>query len=311
MGSASPFRDDSPLLLALGSTPYRHPIIFGRGVAIYFALQPPTLWTSHAYRWVKIALHLGLSDCDLSWTENGSPRSAILRGEHACFLGANVAHGIHWKTEAPMVWIFMDRDYLKQIAFDQVTGVTCVELVRLIRVDLGIFRLAGLFHEACIEGTKLVSLYVEAKGTLLATRLLRAQFGDVVPLANGQSGLNAIAFQKVQDYVQSKLAVPESRFRRAPAPASRDELCNEVLARIAGMSEHHFIRQFGERIKKTPQEYVMQCRLDKAEMLIVAHGYSPKEAAYATGFCEPGHFYRRFRQRYGQSPHELLKQPRP
>jgi AraC family transcriptional regulator len=77
------------------------------------------------------------------------------------------------------------------------------------------------------------------------------------------------------------------------------------------MSEHNFIRQFRQLTQKTPQEYVMHCRLDKAEELIVAHGYSPKEAAYAAGFCEPGHFYRRFRQRCGRSPHELLKQLRP
>lgn len=277
---------------------------------MYFALQPPTFWQPHAYPWLKIALHLGLADCELSWTDNGMPRQVTLRGENVCFIGPNEAHGLNWRSEAPIVWIFVDHDYLRQIGLEGIRGVMCVDLVRLVRVDLSIFRLADLFHEACLEVSKPVPLYVEAKGTLLATRLLRAQFGPV-SAPNGHGGLNLAALQKVQDYLQSKLAVPEGRPRHLPAPASREDLSNAVLARIAGQSEHHFIRQFKERVKKTPQEYVMQCRLDKAEELIVARHYSPKEAAYATGFCEPGHFYRRFRQRYGRSPHELLKQSHP
>lgn len=311
MGSVSPFsHGPSPLALASGSTPYRHPPILGRAAAVYFALQPPTFWKVHAYRWLKIALHLGLADCELSWSDGGTLQKVVLRGEHVCFFGPNEAHSLNWRSEAPMVWIFVDRDYLQQIGFEGIRGVTCVELVQLVRSDLGIFRLAGLFHEACLEGIKPVPLYVEAKGTLLATRLLRAYFAPASS-ANGHGGLNLAALQKVQDYVQAKLTVPANRSRHLPAPATREELSNAVLARIAGQSEHYFIRQFKKRIKKTPQEYVMQCRLDKAEELIVTQNYSPKEAAYAAGFCESGHFYRRFRQRYGQSPHDLLKQSRP
>lgn len=294
-----------------GSTAYREPAVLGRAVAIYFALQPPTTWASHASPWFKIALHLGVADCELTITENKVPRTFKLLGEHACFLGAHEVHSIRWKNESPMVWLFVDSEYLRQIGFEQVSGVTCVELVRLVRQDLSIFRLAGLFYEASMAQEKVVRLYVEAKGTLLATRLLRAQFGTSTPRENGSGGLNMSAFEKVRDYVRTKLAVPENRHHHTPAPPAREELSNATLARIAGMSEHHFIRQFRQRTKKTPQEYVMHCRLDRAEELIVALGYSPKEAAYATGFCEPGHFYRRFRERYGHSPHELVKQPRP
>lgn len=312
MGTASPFRNGScPFVLPTSSTPYRQPPILGRAVAIFFALQPPTTWASHACPWLKIALHLGLADCELSFFENGVARTIKLSGENVCFLGAREVHSVRWKNESPMVWIFVDEDYLRQIGFDRVSGVTCVALARLVRRDLSIFRLAGLFHDACTSHENIVPLYVEAKGTLLASRLLRAQFGVATPNANGNGGLGLGAFEKVRDYVQAKLTIPEKRYRHTPAPASREELSNAALARVAGQSEHHFIRQFKMRVKKTPQEYVMQCRLDKAEELIVAHGYSPKEAAYATGFCEPGHFYRRFRARYGQSPHDLLKQSRP
>lgn len=293
-----------------GSTPYRHPLILGRAVAIFSALQPPTVWASHASPWFKIALHLGFADCELTINDHGTARKIFLVGEYVCFFAAHESHSIHWKSESPMVWIFVDEGYLRQIGMSTVTGVTCVELRQLIRRDLTIFRLAELFHEACVVLEEVVKLYVEAQGTVLVTRLLRAQFGAVTPNANRNNSVNLGAFEKVRNYVREKLAVPESRRAHLPAPAAREELSNTALARVAGQSEHHFIRQFKARTRKTPQEYVMQCRLDKAEELIVAQHYSPKEAAYAAGFCEPGHFYRRFRKRYGQSPHDLLKRPR-
>jgi len=294
-------------LLAAGSTPYRQPLILGRAVAVYFASQPPTLWPAHSYRWLKIALHLGFANVELHWSESGRQRKILLCGEQVCFFGPGEVHHLHWRIEAPMVWIFVDSEYLQQIGFKYIQNVTCVELTKLVRRDLSILRLAELFYEACRAQTKSVPLYIEAKGTLLATRLLRAQFAPEAP-PSGRDGLNFPALQKVLSYVQGKLAVPGNGSRHVISSASREELSNVVLARVAGMSEYHFIREFRKRMKKTPQEYVMQCRLDKAEELIVTQHYSPKEAAYAAGFCEPGHFYRRFRQRYGQSPHDLRKQ---
>lgn len=245
------------------------------------------------------------------FSQDGKSQAANLRGDHVCFFGAQETHAIHWRTEAPMVWIFVDGDYLQQLGFGNLTGVTCVAFETLIRRDLSLFRLAELFNDACVNQEAVVRLYVEAKATLLATRLLRAHFGTSVPINDSGVGLHAAAFQKVIEYVRVKLTVPESRKRHLPAPASREELSNSALARVAGQSEHHFIRQFKIRAKKTPQEFVMQCRLDKAEELIVGQRYSPKEAAYAAGFCEPGHFYRRFKKRYGHSPHDLLKQRGP
>jgi|SRR5882724_2571349 len=156
MGSASPFRNGAtPFVLPPGSTPYHHPAVLGRAVAIFYALQPPTIWATHAYPWFKIGLHLGLADCELTVIENGTTRTVTLRGEQACFFGSREAHGIRWKTEAPMVWIFVAEDYLQQIGFDHITGVTCVELVRLIR------------HERPVQGEVVVRSV-----TGLAQRLL-------------------------------------------------------------------------------------------------------------------------------------------
>lgn len=112
MGTASPFRNGScPFVLPPGSTPYRQPPIIGRAVAIFFALQPPTTWASHACPWLKIALHLGLADCELSFFEDGVARTVKLSGENVCFLGAREIHSVRWKNESPMVWIFVDEDY--------------------------------------------------------------------------------------------------------------------------------------------------------------------------------------------------------
>lgn len=314
MGSGTPFQSGSaPLRLAPGSTSYHHALVFGRAVAVYFALQPQTFWAAHRYRWLKIAVHLGLADCVITYAKDGEQKRIVLPGEQVCFIGADELHGIDWKCEAPLVWLFVDYDYLVQLGMPVIRGVTSGPLRDFIRRDLTIERLSGLFRAGCLERPNRIPHYIDSKGTLLATRLLFAQFGAPPPTAapTSNGGINIPALEKMERYLQAQLAVPEDWPKHyALAVTNPEGLWNAALAKAAGMGESHFIRQFGRRMHKTPQQHVRQRRLEKAEELIATRHFSISQAADAAGFCGAGHFSRVFRERYGDSPDEMLRQSR-
>lgn len=74
------------------------------------------------------------------------------------------------------------------------------------------------------------------------------------------------------------------------------------LARAAGISKGHLILLVRRHWQTTPMEYLWQQRLLRAAQLLRETGLSISEVADRTGFDNPFHFSRRFKQRFGNPP---------
>jgi AraC-like DNA-binding protein len=77
-----------------------------------------------------------------------------------------------------------------------------------------------------------------------------------------------------------------------------------VLAEAAGMSNYHFARAFKHTTGRTPHEYVMAHRLERAATLISGTSRSVTEIAFECGFSTPSHLTSQFRGRFGVVPSE-------
>lgn len=73
------------------------------------------------------------------------------------------------------------------------------------------------------------------------------------------------------------------------------------LAKVAGLSPFHFLRQFQARHYATPQQMLMAFRLSAAKRLL-AGGEAPAQVAAATGLADQAHLTRAFARRYGVTP---------
>lgn len=89
----------------------------------------------------------------------------------------------------------------------------------------------------------------------------------------------------------------EQRLERFPEEALRIV----DLARLAYMSEFHFIRAFRQAAGLTPHRFQMQNRVRKGQRLL-SGGASVAEAALAAGFCDQSHFTRCFKRLTGLTP---------
>ena len=75
-----------------------------------------------------------------------------------------------------------------------------------------------------------------------------------------------------------------------------------TLARIAYVSEAHFIRTFRATFGETPHRYLQRRRVERAMFLLRETDLSVSEICLEVGFASLGSFGRTFREIVGESP---------
>jgi len=105
--------------------------------------------------------------------------------------------------------------------------------------------------------------------------------------AFASGGLTPRALQRVRDYMEAHLA---------------ENIELQALADIAGLSRFHFARMFKQSVGTPPHYYLMQRRLERAQMLLAESNLSIAQIALESGFGEQSHFSRRFRLFFGITP---------
>jgi transcriptional regulator GlxA family with amidase domain len=78
-----------------------------------------------------------------------------------------------------------------------------------------------------------------------------------------------------------------------------------MLAAVAGLSLHHFARQFKQSAGVTPHHYLTQKRLQRAQEMLAQTNLPLSEIAYAAGFSDQSHLARHFRHMLGTTPREF------
>jgi transcriptional regulator of acetoin/glycerol metabolism/AraC-like DNA-binding protein len=108
------------------------------------------------------------------------------------------------------------------------------------------------------------------------------------PQAHG--GLSAGAMRRVREYVEMHLS-------------ENTDLA--TLAAVAGLSMHHFARQFKQSAGVTPHYYLTKKRVERAQEMLAQTDLSLSEIAYAAGFSDQSHLARHFRYMIGTTPREF------
>ncbi len=105
------------------------------------------------------------------------------------------------------------------------------------------------------------------------------------PQARG--GLAPGAMRRVREYVEAHLG---------------DSIDLASLAAVAGLSMHHFAREFKQSAGATPHHYLTRKRVELAQEMLAHTDLPLAEIAYAVGFSDQSHLARHFRQMLGVTP---------
>jgi len=80
-----------------------------------------------------------------------------------------------------------------------------------------------------------------------------------------------------------------------------------ALARIALVSEAHFIRTFRAAFGETPHRYLQRRRVERAMFLLRSTDRSVTDVCFDVGFSSLGTFSRTFRDIVGETPSEYRR----
>lgn len=81
------------------------------------------------------------------------------------------------------------------------------------------------------------------------------------------------------------------------------------MAERCGMSVNTLLRRFREQIDRSPQQFVAECRLQKACVLLDHTSQSIEQIADACGFCDRYHFSKVFKRRFRCGPAAFRRKP--
>ena len=139
-----------------------------------------------------------------------------------------------------------------------------------------------------LRADKLASrLYAESLATGLAVHLLR-HYSTAGKIANGSSRmLPRFKLQRVTDFINDNLY---------------DDLTLGKMSATLSMSPFHFAHAFRETTGLTPHRYVVQCRIDRAKILLCETDLSIAEIAHRVGYSNQSNFSVVFHRVAGQTP---------
>jgi transcriptional regulator GlxA family with amidase domain len=87
----------------------------------------------------------------------------------------------------------------------------------------------------------------------------------------------------------------------------REPLDIARLARLAEVSQAHFIRTFRATFGETPHRYLQRRRVERAMFILRTTGTSVTDVCFDVGFGSLGTFSRTFRDIVGESPSDFRR----
>jgi len=257
----------------------------GDAVSLYYTCQAPISWSEQQHTEAEVMVLFAPAVCRLRW-RNGSEawHETILKGPAVCLLPPRLTHQPQWECEAELIDI-----YLKPILFKPLNGGIAAlnsldEPTSFAAGDLFVWPFfASLRHLLRLEA-RLDRAYINALGTLVAGNLILSLWA--VPGANATT-FSRQKIKDITDYIQANLT---------------RSVQVQDLATQAGLSRKHFAEVFKNTLGLSPSEYLMRCRVLRAQDLLASGEHRIGEIADAVGFCDQSHLTRQFKKLLGFSP---------
>lgn len=110
-----------------------------------------------------------------------------------------------------------------------------------------------------------------------------------------------LPFEEENEFIKEIRAIINTHLNTA-------ELNGAFIGKQIGMSRMQLHRKLKALINQSATELIRETRLQKAHQLLLAGTYNSAEVAYRTGFNTPAYFSSSFKNRFGVSPSDVLKE---
>lgn len=200
---------------------------------------------------------------------------------YLCFTPHGQVIEASWEKPLDNMGIMLDPGYVRETAIENRFSPN-FEFAESTRTDDPLIQHIGfaLLKES-ISDTPAGNLYADSLIQTLTLHLLsNYTTTDSMPVpSNG--GLSGHILRRVQEFINENL---------------EEDMGLAEIAAVAGLSQFHFARSFRKTTGMTPQQYLMQQRIERAKELLSRADLPIVEVSLRTGFKNQSHFTTLFRK---------------
>lgn len=198
-----------------------------------------------------------------------------------CLTPAGQTVGAFWKKPLDNMAILLAPDFVRSAAVENRFSAD-FEFREIYKDKDPLIEQIGfaLLEEAKSE-TPVGRLYTDSLINTLTLHLLKNYSNAASVQENLNGGLSGYRLKRVQEFINANL---------------EEDLSLAELAEVAALSQFHFARAFRKSTGQTPQQYLMQQRIERAKQLLARDDLPIVEISLRTGFKNQSHFTTLFRK---------------
>lgn len=187
--------------------------------------------------------------------------------------------------------IALEPEFLKRVAQETFEDAR-IEIVHRVGVNDDVLHNFGrLFQAELYAGNANGQLYVESLASAIAIHLLKNYSASKKQMGDPIGGLTTFAIRQIVDYINDRL---------------EENLSLLELATVVRMSPHYFSSLFKQSMGVSPYQYVIRCRVQRAEQLLRQGKQTIAEIAKQVGFAHQSHLNYHFKRLMGVTPKTIL-----
>jgi AraC family transcriptional regulator len=234
----------------------------------------------------KVRLGLILSDYSANWHSARGLLSINVTAGSLSICEFNQPRRMEMRNPASIACVLLRDEILEQALHD--SRQTRVELrERHGLQDQTMRHLMEILLYEKRQGFQRGAFFLDGIAAALASHLIHYYSADAPLIANSIGGMTPSTLRRC-------IALMEARLER--------DLRLDELAREAGLSTSHFIRSFRESTGKTPYQFLLERRVQRAQTLMRDPRASLAKIAISSGFADQHHLARVFRHITGITP---------
>jgi AraC family transcriptional regulator len=195
-----------------------------------------------------------------------------------------------FRAPCDVLHLFVPQDLLHE-CYMHVCGHSPVGEVRLsdpaLVPDVAVARLAHALMWTHAEDSTANDLFTDSIGLAIVTRLLSRHIHAAQKVPRAVRELPQWRLKRAFEYIDAHLSEP---------------IRLEDIARSTGLTRMHFAAQFRAATGMRPHDYLLQRRIESAQMLLTKTKQGLLDIALEAGFRSQAHFTTVFRQWVGETP---------
>ncbi|MDQ3799893.1 MAG: AraC family transcriptional regulator [Acidobacteriota bacterium] len=267
--------------------PNQSPYLFRRhvelaGVKVNRARVLPGRMPEQKPSWHELHVMLGGQLITEKISASGKLVTTRAAAGNLCLTPAGQPIRAHWEKPLDNLGIFLEPDFVAQTAAENRFGSN-FEFVEVYKNEDPLIQHIGLtlLAESNSE-TPAGRLYTDSLIQTLVLHLLKNYTTASAAGENRNGGLSGYRLRRVTEFIDANL---------------EEDLTLAEIAAVADLSQFHFARAFRKTTGMTPQQYVMQRRIERAKQLLLAKDDLPLvEISLRSGFKNQSHFTTLFRK---------------